>query len=120
MLANVLHVLGAALVVGAIAVFDMRRPDDRYPEATRSEPFAIPVAAPDSHCRFPTGLLLLAAEATKLGINPAFYAKMAFIAIGLAQRRGLPRPVRRRPSRRGPPPERLRRLSAWILSLGAG
>ena len=33
--------------------------------------------------QIPTGLVLLSVEATKLGVNPAFYAKLAFIAIGL-------------------------------------
>ena len=83
MLANVLHVLGAALVVGGIAVFDMAVLTHRYPEATKIGAFAIPVAAAGLALQIPTGLLLLATEATKLEINPAFYAKMAFIAIGL-------------------------------------
>jgi hypothetical protein len=81
--ANVLHVLGAALVVGAIAVFDGALVMRRFDDAARIGRVAIPIAAGGLSMQIPTGLVLLAAEATKLGINPAFTAKMTLIALGL-------------------------------------
>ena len=82
-IANVLHVLGAAFVVGSIAVFDLKVLRDRGRGAGTVGRIAIPLAAVGLAIQIPTGLLLLAVEATKLGINPAFYAKLAFIAVGL-------------------------------------
>lgn len=81
--ANVLHVLGAALVVGAIAVFDLALLSRRYDKAAQIGPVAIPIAATGLAIQVTTGLVLLAAEATRLGVNPAFYAKVALIAVGL-------------------------------------
>jgi hypothetical protein len=83
LIANVMHVLGAALLVGAIAVFDGALLVRRYEDAVRIGRTAIPVAASGIVLQVPTGLTLLAAEATKLGINPAFYAKMLTLAVGL-------------------------------------
>ena len=80
---NVLHVLGAALVVGGIAVFDLKVLTDEGLDAPAVGRVAIPLAATGVALQAPTGLTLLAVEATKLGINPAFYAKMAFLALGL-------------------------------------
>jgi hypothetical protein len=80
---NVLHVLGAALLVGAIAVFDMTLVLNRLKEAAVIGRIAIPLAATGLMLQVPTGLVLLAPEATALGINPAFFAKVVFIAVGL-------------------------------------
>ena len=44
---------------------------------------AIPLAALGLLLQIPTGVTLLAVEARSLGVNPAFYAKLAFIAVGL-------------------------------------
>ena len=79
---NVLHVLGAALVVGGIAVFDLKVLVDREgaPEVGH---IAIPLAALGLLIQIPTGVTLLAVEARALGVNPAFYAKLVFIAVGL-------------------------------------
>jgi hypothetical protein len=82
MIVNVLHVLGAALVVGGIAVFDLKVIFDRKEAATTGR-IAIPLAATGLLVQIPTGVTLLAVEARALGVNPAFYAKMAFIALGL-------------------------------------
>jgi hypothetical protein len=79
----VLHVLGAALVVGGIAVFDLKVLTDEGLDAPAVGRVAIPLAATGVALQLPTGLTLLTVEATKLGINPAFYAKMAFLALGL-------------------------------------
>jgi hypothetical protein len=83
LIANVLHVLGSALVVGAIAVFDGALIVHRYMDAARIGRIALPIAASGIVLQVPTGLTLLAAEATKLGINPAFYVKMLALAVGL-------------------------------------
>jgi len=80
---NVLHVLGAALLVGGIAVFDIKVIAHRGMGAAEVGRVAIPLAALGLLIQIPTGLTLLAVEAHSLGVNPAFYAKLAFIAVGL-------------------------------------
>jgi hypothetical protein len=123
MIVNVLHVLGAALVVGGIAVFDLNVLLDRK-DAAATGRIAIPLAALGVLIQVPTGVTLLAVEARALGVNPAFYAKMAFIALGLVNvavfhaRFGsamgnLPLP----PSAR---PFAMVSLAAWVLALIAG
>jgi hypothetical protein len=82
-IANVLHVLGAALVLGGIAVFDLKVVVDRGHGAAGVGRIAIPLAACGLALQVPTGLTLLAAEASALGHNPAFIAKIGFIALGL-------------------------------------
>jgi putative copper export protein len=82
--ANLLHVLGAAFVVGGIAVFDLKVLAERGKHAWQAGRYAIPLAATGLALQIPTGTLLLAVEARALGINPAFYVKLAFIALGLA------------------------------------
>ena len=83
MAANVLHVLGAALLVGAIAVFDIALLSRRHDLAPGAGRIAIPIAAGGLALQIPTGLVLLAAEARALGQNPAFYAKLVFMSAGL-------------------------------------
>jgi hypothetical protein len=83
-IANLLHVLGSAFVVGSIAVFDLKVLADRGRQAWQVGRFAIPLAAAGLALQIPTGLILLAVEARSLGTNPAFYAKLMFIALGLA------------------------------------
>ncbi len=120
---NVLHVLGAAFVVGGIAVFDLKVLLDRG-EAAETGRIAIPLAATGLLIQIPTGVTLLAVEARALGVNPAFYAKMAFIALGLANlavfhaRFGKamgygPLPI-------GARPFAAVSLAAWVLTLVAG
>lgn len=82
-IANVLHVLGAALLVGGIAVFDVTLLARRFQDAAGIGRIAIPIATAGLSLQIPTGILLLAAEARALGQNPAFYAKLVFIAVGL-------------------------------------
>ena len=122
--ANLLHVLGAALVVGSIAVFDVKVLAERGRGAWETGRYAIPLAAAGLALQVPTGLILLAAEARALGVNPAFYAKLAFIALGLAN-------VALFHARLGgalragklPPEARffaIASLGAWVLTLLAG
>jgi hypothetical protein len=82
--ANLIHVLGAAFVVGGIAVFDLKVLAERGRNAFQVGRYAIPLAALGMVLQIPTGILLLAVEARAIGVNPAFYLKLTFIAIGLA------------------------------------
>ena len=80
---NTLHVLGAALLVGGIATFDVKVLADRGAGAQDVGRIALPLAATGLLIQVPTGLTLLAVEARTLGVNPAFLAKLGFIALGL-------------------------------------
>jgi hypothetical protein len=110
--------------VGGITVFDLKVLSDEGLDAPAVGRVAIPLAATGVALQVPTGLTLLAVEATKLGVNPAFYAKMAFLALGLvnvalfharfgATMRGESLP----PSARA---YALVSLLAWVLVLVAG
>src|SRR5918998_5231336 len=81
--ANLLHVLGATFLVGGIAVFDLKVLAEHGKNAWQVGRCAIPLAAAGLALQIPTGTLLLAVEARALGVNPAFYLKLAFIALGL-------------------------------------
>ena len=122
--ANLIHVLGAAFLVGGIAVFDVAMLGRRFEDAARIGRFAIPLAAGGLALQLPTGLVLLAAEARALGVNPAFYAKLAFIAVGLVNLIILH--ARFGAATRGedlPPaivPFAAISLAAWVLTLIAG
>ena len=122
--ANVLHVLGAALLVGAIAVFDTALLTRRFDDAARVGAIAIPIAAGGLAVQVPTGLLLLAAEARALGQNPAFYAKLVFIGFGLCNvalfHARFGRALRRGAVSPGARGLALVSLSAWVLALVAG
>jgi hypothetical protein len=122
--ANLLHVLGSALLVGAIAVFDLKVLVERGRGAWESGRVAIPLAAAGLALQVPTGFVLLAVEARALGQNPAFLAKVGLILLGLANvalfhaRFGGPR-------RGAPLPGAARAyagvsLGAWVLALLAG
>lgn len=123
-IANVLHVLGAALLVGAIAVFDVSLLARRFEDAARLGRIAIPVAASGLALQVPTGFILLAAEARALGVNPAFLVKLLLIALGLANvalfharfgaslRKGL--------IHSGARALAFVSLGAWVLALAAG
>jgi len=81
-LANLGHVLGAALLVGAIATFDiqvLRRAKDTG-IIVRA---VTPVAAFGLALQVASGTVLLAADAMPVVVNPAFQFKMAMLALGL-------------------------------------
>ena len=122
--ANVLHVLGAALLVGAIAVFDVTLLARRLEDTASIARTAIPVAASGLALQVPTGILLLAAEARALGQNPAFYAKLAFIAVGLLNvalfHARFGRAMRAGPVSTGARALALVSLAAWVSALVAG
>ena len=122
-IAQVRHVLGAALLVGGIAVFDLKLLL-RGGGAAETGRAAIPLAAFGLALQVPTGLVLLAAEASALGQNPAFLYKLGFILLGLvnvAMFHGCMGPH----MRRGPFPDSARifaglSLVAWMGALVAG
>jgi hypothetical protein len=80
-----LHVAGLALLVGAIAVFDARvvraGPGFDLGGWSRS---VLPVARAGFALAAAMGLLLFTVEATAYAANPAFQAKLALIALALA------------------------------------
>jgi hypothetical protein len=76
------HVLGAALLVGAIATFDiqvLRRAKNTGVIARA----VTPVAAFGLVLQVASGVVLLAADAMPVVVNPAFQFKMAMFALGL-------------------------------------
>src|SRR5216683_3513440 len=81
-LANLSHVLGAALLVGAIATFDIQvlRRAKNVGIIARA---VTPVAAFGLALQVASGIVLLAADAMPVAVNPAFQFKMAMFALGL-------------------------------------
>jgi hypothetical protein len=81
-LANLSHVLGAALLVGAIATFDIQvlRGAKNAGVIARA---VIPVAAFGLALQVASGIVVLAADAVPVVVNPAFQFKMAMFALGL-------------------------------------
>jgi hypothetical protein len=81
-LVNLVHVLGAALLVGAIATFDVQLLRGA-PHLRTTYRAAMPVAALGLALQIVSGIVLLSADATAVVRNPAFLFKMAMFALGL-------------------------------------
>ena len=81
-LANMSHVLGAALLVGAIVTFDIQllRRANNVGIIARA---VTPVAACGLALQVVSGTVLLAADAMPVVVNPVFQFKMAMFALGL-------------------------------------
>lgn len=81
---NTLHVLGIALLVGAIVLLDLRllRVWRGVPLATLARPAAT-VASVGLLVAIPTGAALLSVQATEYVANPFLYAKFAAVLVGL-------------------------------------
>ena len=84
-LVETVHIVGLALLVGSIAVFDLRvlgvaRRRPLVPVAR----IAVPLSALGFLVAAPTGLLLFTTEATHIAANPSFRVKLACIAVALA------------------------------------
>src|SRR5215831_1165110 len=81
-LANLSHVLGAALLVGGIAIFDIGvlRGAKHASIIARA---VTPVAAFGLALQVASGTVLLAADAMPVVVNPVFQFKMAMFALGL-------------------------------------
>lgn len=84
-LVEVLHILGLALLVGAITAFDLRLMGVgcRLPAAALSR-LLLPVAVTGFALAVPSGGLLFVTEATALAVNPAFLTKMGLLVLALA------------------------------------
>jgi hypothetical protein len=80
--ANMSHVLGAALLVGAIATFDIQvlRRAKSLGLIARA---ATPVAAFGLALQVASGVVLLSADAMPVVVNRAFQFKIAMFALGL-------------------------------------
>lgn len=84
-LVETLHILGFALLVGAVATFDLRLVAGRVgPERRSWERAVLPVARAGFLIAAPMGLLLFATEATAYARNPAFRLKLVVVALALA------------------------------------
>ena len=81
-LVNLVHVLGAAFLVGAIATFDLQLLRGA-PHLRTTYRAAMPVAALGLALQIASGIVLLSADATAVVRNPAFQFKMAMFALGL-------------------------------------
>jgi hypothetical protein len=81
-LANLSHVLGAALLVGAIVTFDIQvlRRAKNVGVIGRA---VTPVAAFGLALQVASGMVLLAADAMPVVVNPVFQFKMGMFALGL-------------------------------------
>jgi hypothetical protein len=82
-LSNLAHVLGSALLVGSIAVYDILLLGRRYDAAVAVMGTAVPLAILGVILLMLSGPVLLAAEATALGRNPVFLTKMTLISVAL-------------------------------------
>jgi hypothetical protein len=82
--ANLIHVLGAALLVGSIIVFDVLLLRRRYETARAVSGTALTVAALGIVLQIASGSVLFSAEATAIVRNPVFLIKMVIILVGLA------------------------------------
>jgi hypothetical protein len=81
-IANLAHVLGSALLVGAIATFDIQLLR-AAPHPLTTYRAAMPVAAIGLVMQIVSGVVLLAADATPVMRNGVFQFKMAMFALGL-------------------------------------
>lgn len=125
-LVNVAHVLGVALLFGAVSVLDLRLLGlwRQVPLPTLARP-TLAVAAAGFAVSAASGVLLLVAQAAEYVANPVLYAK--FAAIGLA---GLNAALlHRAPAWRAPDGDDGRRrlaraglvsLACWLAALAAG
>ena len=80
--ANLIHVLGAALLVGSIAAFDLQMLRRETVVLALSQA-TLPVAAAGLLLQLASGLVLLSAEASTVVSNPAFQFKMGVLVLGI-------------------------------------
>lgn len=123
-LANLTHVVGASMLVGAILVFDILLLRKRFETAAHMSSVALRVAATGLALLLLSGPIMFSAEATAFGRNPVFLVKMALIIIGLTNL-SLYHRARRRVAMHPPIPPQARlhagiSASAWILAVVAG
>jgi hypothetical protein len=130
-LVNLAHLLGIALLVGAIVVLDLR-----LVGLWRETPLAalaratVPVAGAGLALALLTGPALLAVNATEYVENPFLWAKFGAVAVGLANLGALHGSAAWRSADDGASRERGRRrrlalaggvsLAAWLAAVAAG
>ncbi|MCL6608514.1 MAG: hypothetical protein K6T74_10510 [Geminicoccaceae bacterium] len=84
-LASVLHVLGLGLLLGSILALDLRLLG--FARALPARPLArllVPMAATGVALQIPTGAVMLLADAAALLGHPLMLAKLALVALALA------------------------------------
>jgi hypothetical protein len=123
-LANLTHVVGATLLVGAILVFDILLLRNRFEMASNISRVALGVAATGLAFLLLSGPIMFSAEATAFARNPIFLIKMALIIIGLTNL-SLYHRAGQRVLMHPPVPPRARlhagvSASVWILAVIAG
>ena len=94
---NAAHILGVALLVGAVVPMDLRligvwRSDVRLQTVLR---LLRPLAVAGAALALVTGALLFVVQASEYAATRLFYAKMALVAIGLGHALANPRICRR-------------------------
>lgn len=117
--ANVLHVIGVAMLVGGIGVVDLRVAGlwHRLPLAALSRALT-PVAAAGLALQVASGLVLFAADGVALSASGTFHAKLALLALALANAAAFRLWWRRRAANDSFAPPALARVSAVVsLSL---
>ena len=125
--ANVTHVVAIALLLGSIAVYDLRVLgfSNEIP-ADRLARLALPVAIGALAVAAPTGILLFIAEATAYLRNPVFLIKLALIAAALVNIVVLHRGAFRGIKQWGPNPPPSAQLAAglslllWLAVVASG
>jgi hypothetical protein len=123
-LANLTHVVGATLLVGAIVVFDILLLRNRFEMAANVSRVALGVAATGLALLLVSGPIMFSAEATAFGRNPVFLVKAGLIIAGLINL-ALYHWAKRRVLMYPPVPPRARlhagiSASVWILAVIAG
>jgi hypothetical protein len=127
-LVNLAHLLGIALLVGAIAALDLRLvgfwPDTPIAPLAR---ITVPVAAAGLAMAILTGPALFVVRATEYVENPFLWAKFGAVALGLANLVALHGSAAWRSEGHRPPRFRRRlalaggvSLAAWIAAVSAG
>lgn len=77
-----LHIIGFAVLIGAIIAFDLRVLGfGRFLPIERAACHLLPVALCGFALAAPMGVLLFSTEATSIGQNPAFLAKMSLLVL---------------------------------------
>ncbi|WP_207485386.1 hypothetical protein [Arenibaculum pallidiluteum] len=119
-LVSAVHILGLGLLVGSIAVVDLRVAGILRPALWR-EGIAelVPLARAGFGLAAVTGIVLFSTQATEYARNPAFLTKLGLIALALANVAAFHAALRRHPAA-GRPDARLR-AGAWgSLTLWTG
>jgi hypothetical protein len=127
-LANVLHVLAVALLLGSIVVFDLRVLGFGKGVATdRLASLALPVSMGALCVAALTGFIMFTAEATAYLRNPVFLTKMGLIVLALVNivvfHRGAFRTIKAWGFTSAPPAARLTAgvsLALWLCIVVAG